>query len=72
MVYQKILGDIFVVSSVLIYKLVLYQLFQIVFKIAEKKFTAFTGKEFQNVILIFLQVLQQVTEYRFLYSIIRI
>ena len=41
------------------------QFVQAVFKIAQKDLAAFAGEQTENVIIVFLQVLQEMTEYRF-------
>ena len=58
MVDQKILGNAGIRLSVLIHKLILYQFIQAVFKISQKNLAALAREQFENIISVFLQVLQ--------------
>ena len=58
MVDQKVPGNTGIRLSVLIHKLILYQFIQAVFKISQKNLAALAREQFENIISVFLQVLQ--------------
>ena len=58
MVDQKVPGNAGIRLSVLIHKLILYKFIQAVFKIPQKNLAAFAGEQFEDIIFVFLQMLQ--------------
>lgn len=72
MVDQEILRDISIVFQVLSDKLILNQLAQAAFEVWQEEFATLAVKQFEDVVLIFLQVMQQMAEYRLWHIPVRI
>ena len=72
MVDYKFLRQILISFKILRDKLILNQLIQAIPEIPQKNFAAFTGKQCKDIIFIFLQMLQQMAEYRFRRASVRI